>query len=64
MEPDNKVSNDLYKSYGELFNTKPTMVSVENPTSTTMYSKLQNVRNLSTLDDTKIHKLLNALDDL
>lgn len=64
MENENKPSNDLYRSYGELFSTKPTPVSAENPTSSTMFSKLQNVRGLQNLDDNKIHNLLNALDDL
>ena len=64
MDTDNKLSNDLYRSYGELFNIKPATASVENATSSTMFSKLQNVRGLQNLDDNKIHYLLNALDDL
>ena len=61
MEPDNKVSNDLYKAYGAVFNTKPPNMSLENPSTSNMLSKLQNVRSLSTLDDNKIHKLLMIL---
>ena len=64
METENKVSNDLYKVYGEAFMTKHVASSSDPLQSSTMLSKLNNVIGLASLDDNKINNLLRATDKI
>ena len=64
MESDNKVPNNIYKTYGELFSANTSTGSSEQLNSTSMINKLQNVRSLNTLKDDMILKLLHDLDEL
>ena len=64
MESDNKVPNNIYKTYGELFSANTSTNSSEQLNSTSMINKLQNVRSLNTLNDDLILKLLHDLEEL
>ena len=64
MESDNKVPNNIYKTYGELFISNSSTGNSEQLNSTSMISKLQNVRSLATLKDDTILNLLRDLDEL
>lgn len=64
METDNKVSNDLYKVYGEAFYTKNVATQTESMNSSGMITKLNHVRGLADLQDSEINNLLRATDNL
>lgn len=61
---ENKVVNDLFSSTGESLLSKNTSITSDLPNASSMMFKLNNVRSLSELDESKLNSLLRFADDL
>lgn len=64
MELENKVMNDLYRASGESISPKNVVSNSEPLNPSTMIYKLNSVRSLSELDESKLNSLLRALDEI
>ena len=61
---ENKVVNDLFRSTGESLLSKNTSVTSDLPNASAMMFKLNNVRSLSELDESKLNSLLKFIDTI